>query len=252
MDLTLYNSLADLESSYKDTPESHANVWNTCLAGVNSTAYLKEHRDYIDANHYGYGDRPYHFMWHLIVKAMPTAFNFLEIGVFQGQVLSLIARASEQNAKLAACFGVTPLDQTGDQYATHPRINYRNRIKALHEKFNVRQPTIIQGMSYDPRVKSQVRRLPAFDLVYIDGCHDFDVVVDDLETYVNSPILKPGGYVVIDDAANDLDIPDDLIPTNFKGLQDVTDALLACALQSRGFKHVAAVGHNRIFKKGTT
>ena len=55
-----------------------------------------------------------------------------------------------------------------------------------------RHARILHGFSNDDAIKSECRTLAPFDMVYIDGCHDFHIVVNDLVVYAE--LVKPGGY----------------------------------------------------------
>jgi len=239
--------LNELASKYADTPDAHVDVWTACLEHTSITPYLKEHRDFVEAGGYGYGERQFHAMWDALVGEMPESFNFLEIGVFQGQVLSLVALCAKEQGKVARCTGITPLDPTGDHSGTHPNLDYAARIGQLHTRFNLPKVTIMPGMSYDPRVQKTAGERGPYDLMLIDGCHDYEVVLDDIQIY--APYVKPGGYLVIDDASNDLQIPDFMIPKNWKGVPSVTQAVNETLMKDPAWQHVLAVGHNRVFQK---
>jgi hypothetical protein len=72
-------------------------------------------------------------------------------------------------------------------------------------------------------------------------------VVSDLTNY--GDMVNIGGYIVVDDASNNLNIPDGLIRSNWKGLPDVSAATHDVMEKDSRFKEVFAVGHNRIFKR---
>lgn len=240
-------NLASFVEGYQDTPEVHTFLWNKAVEHVNNTPYLKAHRDYVEQYGYGYGHRSFHALWDALVKDAPDNFKFLEIGVFQGQVISLVKLIAEQISKPCTVYGITPLGPMGDQYSTHPDIDYLSRIRRIHQDHSLPSPVIYKGPSFDPRIKRLARESGLYDIVYIDGCHDYDVVVDDIYTY--SDFLKQGGFLVVDDAACDLKIPDGLIPMNFRGLPDVTKALNdtvgTCPID---YEHRFALGHNRVYQ----
>ena len=246
----MYATLSEVVANYSDNEASHTALWNSFLSNVQALPYLKKHRDYVEAGGFGYGDRPFHWMWKLLVSEMPSKFNFLEIGVFQGQTLSLVGLLAGRMAKNAKVVGITPLDRTGDQYATHPDLDYAARIKKIHLDHGLGRPTIINGLSFDPRVKHLAQEEGPYDLVYIDGCHDYLVVVDDITSY--APMVRPGGFLVVDDAGNNLKLPKGLIPHDWFGLEDVSQAvkntLEEGALREQ-FEHLFAVGHNRVFRR---
>lgn len=238
--------LAELTAKYADTPDAHIDIWTSCLENVNGTPYLKEHRDFVEQGNYGYGERQFHAMWDALVDDMPSNFEFLEIGVFQGQVLSLVSLCAKERGKQAVCSGITPLDPTGDHSGTHPNVDYLARIGQIHSRFSLPPVRIWHGMSYDPRVQKLAKER-SYDLMLVDGCHDYEVVVDDIQVY--GPLVKPGGYLVLDDASNDLQIPDYMIPKNWKGVPAVTWAVNDVLMKDPKWQHVLAVGHNRVFRR---
>jgi hypothetical protein len=238
-------TLAEALAAYEDTPECHRRIWDTCLANVQATPFLKAHRDFVEEGGYGYGERPFHWLWKLLVDEMPDGFKALEIGVFQGQVLSLLRLCADQAGKACSLTGITPLSSEGDLGLPHPEMDYLARIRALHARFGLKAPTLIKGLSFDPRVQHLAEVGGPYDLIYVDGCHDYHVALDDLRSY--APMLKLGGYLVIDDAACDLQIPNGLIPQDWTGMPQVTDAkrvFLEDAHEDlHGFAPVFSVGH---------
>jgi hypothetical protein len=235
---------------WQDTEHSHRAIFNTFNQLVNEDEDLKEHRDFIEEHEFGYGDRPYHYMWDLLVREMPDGFKFLEIGVYQGQVLSLVTLLGEKYDKEPAVIGITPLGPSDDAFSKHPDINYEERIGILFQHFGLEDtlPVIIQGLSNDPKVIEFSKTMcDDLDMLYIDGNHNYDVVVSDIENY--TPLLKKGGYLIMDDSANFLNIPDGVIRMNWRGLEDVSRAVRDKLETNPQFEHVFSVGHNRIWKK---
>jgi hypothetical protein len=240
-------SLRHLTELYSDTEQGHRAVWDACLRRVEQFSYLRDHRDYVEKGLYGYGERPFHAMWDVLVGSLPGGFSFLEVGVFQGQVLSLVQLCAKQYASRAKIVGVTPLDTTGDHCGEHPSLDYAARIAQIHREFGLSAPMILKGLSFDPRVQQVAREEGPYDLVFIDGCHDYPVVVDDIEVY--SAMVKTGGYLVLDDAASFLNIPDGMINMNWRGIPQVSEAVRDCLESNPAWEHVLAVGHNRVFRR---
>jgi hypothetical protein len=227
----------------------HKATWDKFTANVNATPYLKAHRDFVEAYGFGYGDRPFHWVWKTLVEQSPDNLKFLEIGVFQGQVLSLVKLIAREMKKTATVFGITPLNTLGDKYATHPEMDYLERIKQIHNEFSLPSPVIMKGQSFDPRIQALAREEGPYDIVYVDGCHDYEVALDDLVTY--SRMVQRGGFLVVDDAGNYLGLPDGMIPDNFKGLEDVSRAVVEWHRERQAtFQEYFNVGHMRIFRRG--
>jgi hypothetical protein len=244
-----YTSVNALAEYYEDTPEKHSNIWNAFKQLVNSHDNLREHRNWVVANRHGYGNRAFHWMWNLIVKDLPRGFKFLEIGVYMGQTISLISLLNKAQRKNGLVFGITPLTNAGDKYSKHPNINYEEAIGRIYYQFGLdgNDLQLIEGMSNDKSVIAEAQRISPFDVIYVDGCHDYEVVKSDIQNY--APLLKLGGLFVMDDASCSLNIPDGLIRMNWRGLEDVCRAAAETIEQDSRFRHLFAVGHNRVWRR---
>ena len=238
--------LHEIAEHYKD--EYHVNelIYYAFQQNMESDKALFDHRFHVEQNQLGYGDRAFHWMWKLLVDEMPQEFSFLEIGVFKGQTLSLVKMLADLSGKHASVAGVTPLTSAGDKYCpVHPGNNFAADIENLFKRFTGgSEYTIIKGLSNDPVIIQQVADMGDFDIVYIDGCHDYDVVVSDIMQYRER--VKHGGYLVIDDCSNNMKMPAGL----FTGLPDVTRAVeFVLDIDKTRFKHLFACGHNRIWQR---
>lgn len=232
---------------YLDDVCYYPSIWEIATEYVDRNPLLSEHRHFIEKGQFGYGEKQFHYVWDKLFSVMPDDFKFLEIGVFQGQVLSLMSLLNKVSGKKGTIAGVTPLGKEGDQYQTHPDIDYKARIRELFLAFSLPSPDIYRGQSFDPRIQTLVRADGPWDIVYIDGCHDYPVVMDDLRTY--SIMVKQGGYLVVDDAANNKRIPRKLVPQDWFGLADVSRAVDEYIDGHPSWLEVACVGHLRVFKR---
>jgi hypothetical protein len=248
-DLMPLASTTHLEDFYSDSPEKHEFIWTRMKQLVNATPELKAHRDFVIQYNWGYGNRAFHWMWNVLVRNAPENFKFLEIGVFKGQTISLVSLLNKLLKKNGSVYGITPLNTSGDKYATHPDLDYEEAISTIYGQFGLDASdlTLIQGYSNDIDIIETARNSAPFDLVFIDGCHDYEVVVSDLTNY--GDMVTIGGYLVIDDASNYLNIPDGLIRANWKGLEDVSRATRDVIETDSRFVHRFAVGHNRVFQR---
>jgi hypothetical protein len=231
------NIIEQVQEIWKDDPDTHRLINETFVAKVDATPYLKAHRDWVEANVFGFGERSFHWMWKLIIDKMPPTFSFLEIGVFRGQVLSLVQILANQTKRTPQVYGVTPL--TGAD--GHWESDYEADIKKMHDQFDLPQPIIIKGLSTEPEVIADACQRE-YDIVYIDGGHTYKVVKSDLWNY--SKQVKLGGYLVIDDCANKYHMPFGY----FQGIKDVSTAVDA-VLPNIYFEEIFSVVHNRIFKR---
>ena len=164
----------------------------------------------------------------------------------KGQVLSLVKLLSDNNNKIIDYVGVTPLNDSGDKFSNYDSVNYEQVITGLFNHFNLEfdvNKNIINGLSTDENVKNKVRELGPFDLIYIDGGHDYDCVVSDINLIYD--VSKIGSYIVFDDSS----CYKDLGGNKFKGHIDVCDAIRDNLENNDKFIELICVGHNRVFKK---
>lgn len=222
-------------------------IYSELLNEFKSDSLLVSHRKHIQENNLGYGEDPFHIVWREVVKNQPNYFNFLEIGVYKGQVLSLIKLLSKEYNKTVDMLGVSPLDGLGDKYSKYDKINYRVIIENLFSHFNLDfnfNKEFIQGNSVDETVKSQIKNRGSFDVVYIDGCHDYECVISDIK--LMKEITKKGSLIIMDDASCNKKI--DRVGAH-KGHPDVCRAISEEIESSNLFEEIICVGHNRVFKR---
>ena len=127
------------------------------------------------------------------------------------------------------------------------RTDYLQRIKELHSKFALPfdEGQLVKGDSTSPEIVEKAGALGPFDIVYIDGCHEYDFVVKDIKTY--GGMVKIGGYLVMDDASNRLHIPQGRLM--FRGKEGVSRAVQDKIVGNPMWKEVLVVLHNRVFRR---
>lgn len=259
-------SLAEIAATYRPTAEANDAIWSQFTEGTNRTPLLREHRDWIEANRWGFGDRAFHFMWLLLLSDMRprsrVSLRLLEIGVYKGQVLSLwalICRKLEIDCELT---GISPLsgrpplpeplhrirrlfDRQYNQDAhvgnLHESSDFGADVEKVFQRFGLPADhlRIVRGLSQDEDVWAKVKD-EEFDLVYIDGGHRYEEVAADLRMY--APLVRTGGYLVVDDAG--FFQPGTLF---FKGFEPVSRAVRE--MDEAVWVNLLNVGHNRIFRK---
>lgn len=235
-------TLQTIKDKFVDTSEFHNTLHEGFCGKTNAVPELKELRDYVEQNIFGFGERSFYHMWSLIIDEMPQRFSFLEIGVFRGQVTCLIKLLAKLKGKTCEVVGITPLDSTDGHWES----DYAKDIQRIHDDFNVDQPTIVKGLSTDMEVYKQVRGR-MFDLVYIDGGHTYEVVYADLRNY--APLASK--YLVVDDCANKMKIPNGM----FAGIEPVSravDEYLPPFTANAMFEYYFNVVHNRIWARINT
>jgi len=245
---TAFPTLESLERHYQDEPSVHRLIYDACETAMSEDARLLAHREYVEHNRLGFGDRAFHWLWKLLVDAMPSHFKFLEIGVYKGQVTSLLGMLASLTGKTVENLGVTPLGTFGDKFSHYEDVDYLAEIRSIEAWCGLpegKRARIIPGFSNDDRVKRECRAVAPFDLVYIDGCHDYHVVANDIIAY--GEMLKPRGLLVMDDASTELRLPAGIWP----GHADVGRAVREILEPMQNFARVASVGHLRVWRKTT-
>jgi hypothetical protein len=232
------NTIKEVQSVWQDAPDVpyipnvHKLINETFTEKVNANPKLKAYRDWIEEKAFGFGERSFLWMWKLLIDDIPAP-EFLEIGVFRGQILGLIRMLSPK----ASITGITPLDSTDGHWES----DYAADIKLLHSTFKLKQPRIIKGLSTDADVLGEAGK-KLYDIVYIDGGHTYEVAHHDIYRY--SSFVKIGGYLVIDDAGNKFNMPEGY----FKGIEAVSKAVDEL-LPNEFYEEVFNVVHNRVFRR---
>lgn len=245
-----FMTIENMAHFYEDHPEKHKQIWTIFKAIVNAMPELKNHRDFIVQNQLGYGNRAFHWMWNLLVREAPQNFKFLEIGVYKGAIISLISLLNKKYGKHGTVYGVTPLTNVDDEFSKHdPHSNYELCIQQLyaHHGLDASDLQLIVGLSQDDTSLQISSENGPYDFVYIDGCHSNPVVRQDFTNY--KEMVKLNGYLIADDASNDLNIPRGLIRLDWFGLPPVTQAVKDILDTDSNFKMIFAVGHNKVYKR---
>ena len=229
---------------WKNTVEANALLYKLFTDATNRNPMLKMHRDFIEDNNYGFGERAFHFLWYVLIMIMPTRFKCLEIGVYKGQITTLIQIIARVLQKKCDMIVVSPFSSSADKYSVYAEEDYFGAFIALHQMFNLdpHYVGIVKSFSHSP-FTSETLAGKTFDLIYIDGSHDYDVVCKDIE--LCKGLLKVNGYLVMDDASYFLNMPETL----FSGHREVGLAVQKHLEDDDNYKHVIAIGHNRIFRK---
>lgn len=234
-------TLNELETTWVNSAAYAKGLHDSFCALVNANPKLKEFRDYVEQHVYGFGERSFIWMWKLITQELPPDFRFMEIGVYKGQILALMRMLSHK----ATIYGITPLDVSGGMAYR----NYEQDIIDLHERFNIPCAyKLFKGRSDDTDIIDQVMNVvPCLDVLYIDGGHGYDEAKQDILIY--SPLVREGGYLVIDDCANNNFAHKHGM---FMGVQEVSnavDSILPPATDNIEWQHIGSVVHNRIWRR---
>lgn len=243
----------DLCARYTNDADFHGKVFDDFYQKVQGVDWLKAHRDWVETNQWGLGDRPFHWMWKIAVDVMPQTFKLLEIGCYRGQILSLIGLLAKHADKAATIYGVSPFKGTHDAINSYDAgLDYISDIRRIFHEFQVDSDFVpIQGLSQNRQIIAAAREYAPFDIVYIDGAHEYDMVVLDIQNY--APMVASSGLLVVDDASNFLNMPpfsqDKGYNRCWPGLPSVSQAVKDYLETREDFVHRFAVGHNRVFQR---
>jgi len=203
---------------------------------------IKLHREYFSRDGRGFGEKPFHALWFLLFKEFQPI-NILEIGVFRGQTLSLFSILGKFYELQVDVHGISPLDSSGDTYSDYSRLDYVEDINSNFKRFNLPIATLHKGYSTDIDM-IEVIKSKTWDLIYIDGSHDYDIIKMDIQNCLLS--LKKGGILILDDASLYLDYKPQ--KGTFKGHPGPSKASDELTIDNRVI-NIINVGHNRVFLK---
>jgi hypothetical protein len=207
----------------------------------NLPAELRQHRHYFTQKKRGFGEDAFHTMWFLLFREFRPA-SFLEIGVYRGQTLSLAALLSRQFQCPALIQGISPFCTAGDAVS-----RYRSGIDYLEDTlqnfahFSLPRPSLLKAYSTDDEAVKLIASR-AWNMIYIDGNHDYECVRKDWETCAGA--LAPGGLIVLDDSG----LNTGFRPPAFATAGHPGPSRLASEITGP-FSEILQVGHNRVFQK---
>jgi hypothetical protein len=204
--------------------------------------FVREHRAYFRRESRGFGEDAFHAMWWLLfVENRPA--RALEIGVYRGQVISLWSLIAKYLHQPCEVHGISPLSPAGDAVGAYASgIDYETDIRGSFQRFRLPQPILVKALSIDEVATDHLRR-GNWDLIYIDGSHDFDVVLSDYRR--SRDHLRSGGILVMDDAS----LGTDFQPPRFSFAGHPGPSRVAQEFAAREMQFLGAVGHNAIFLK---
>lgn len=237
-----FTTLSEAAQHWKNDAGTQKLLHEGFVEKVNVVEKLNDHRTFVEQNVFGFGERSFHWLWYLLVQELPKNFTFLEIGVLKGQTLSLVKMLADMMGKNAKRYGVTPLNTEGGVWES----DYKQDIETIHDWFGLdKDYKILQGLSEDQSIIEQAKKLK-LDVLYIDGGHEERHITNDIEQY--SPLVKVGGYMVIDDCCNSFQMPFGY----FQGIQAVTkvvDSKLPPNTANEEWEFILSVVHNRVYRR---
>jgi len=206
---------------------------------------IVDHKNYFNKESRGFGEKALHSMWYLLYNKYKFE-NFLEIGVYRGQVISLLSLLAKIKNNEIAIHGISPFDNIGDTVSNYIKINYMNDVIENFNYFSLSAPALTKAYSTDDKAIDIIcSRM--WDCIYIDGSHDYDIAKKDWE--ICSIQVKVGGLIVLDDSSLYTDYRPPFF--SFKGHPGPSKVAEEISSNSSGnnFKEVLRVGHNRVFER---
>ena len=236
----LVRNINQWETSLTDPVEFYLDAFRFYY--FNLPRKLKSHKFYFNHNSRGFGEKAFHTMWYLLYEKYRFK-NFLEIGIYRGQTMSLIGLLAKIRDSEVGIYGISPFTNAGDHVSHYVEIDYREDVIKNFDHFSLPRPNLIRAYSTDKKAVDLIFS-KLWDCVYIDGSHDYEIAKQD---WLNcSQQIKPGGIVVLDDAS---------LYTNYQapffafsghpGPSKVADEIQS----DHHFNEVLRVGHNRVFEK---
>jgi hypothetical protein len=214
----------------------HHFFWNL------SPDWLKEHRNYFSKNFRGYGEDAFHAMWFFVFKEFRPK-EILEIGIYRGQSLSLFSLLGTKMEFETDVHGISPFTSAGDQVSQYLKdLDYYNDVKVNFDYFKLPEPILHKGFSTDNEM-IKVIQSRQWDLIYIDGNHDYEVAKKDFNVCAKN--LRKGGLLILDDASLNTDYK----PSFYSTAGHPGPSLVASEIALDLFEEILSVGHNRVYKK---
>jgi hypothetical protein len=204
---------------------------------------LKQHKIFFSKEKRGFGEEAFHTMWFLLYKKFEFK-NFLEIGVYRGQVMSLISLLAKIENKEIEIYGISPFNKSGDTVSSYLDIDYIEDIHKNFAEFNLTKPTLVNSYSTDEKALDLIKS-KIWECIYIDGSHDYEIVLQDWK--ICSQNIKIDGIIIMDDSSLYTNFQN--LSFAFKGHPGPSKVSDEVAKESINFKEILRVGHNRVFQR---
>jgi predicted O-methyltransferase YrrM len=203
---------------------------------------LRDHRAYFSRHGRGFGEDAFHTMWWLLFRRFSIV-NFLEIGVYRGQTLTLAATIQRELGINGTVVGISPFEAARDSVSSYRQdVDYLADTRANFAHFNLAEPVLVRAYSTDEEALAMMRSRQ-WDCIYIDGSHEEEIAAKDWQN--SAAAVKTGGLVVLDDAA--LKTSYEAPVFGFKGHPGPSN--IAERIDRNRFREILQVGHNRVFQK---
>jgi hypothetical protein len=159
--------------------------------------YVRKHRNYFAKKSRGFGEPAFHALWYqIIIERRPS--RMLEIGVYRGQILSLWNLIAKKEQISVEVWGVTPMTDIGDEVSQYSKIDYEKDIARHFEFWNLEKEKI-KGVLSTSLEGEEFISSSEWDVIYIDGGHDFETVTSDWRSSLRS--ISREGIIALDDSS---------------------------------------------------
>lgn len=201
---------------------------------------VRKHRMYYKREGRGFGEDAFHAMWFKLLEEYRPQ-QCLEVGVYRGQVVSLWALIAQQLNFSCDIHGISPFTPAGDLVSKYlQNIDYLEDTLMHHRHFKLSEPTLLRAFSNEPTALTHIRSR-RWDLIYIDGNHDYEVALSDYEVCKEN--LADGGLLVMDDSS----LYTDYKPPRFSFAGHPGPSRVVQERAMKELKFLGGVGHNNIF-----
>ena len=215
----------------------HHYFWNL------APSWLRNHRAFFTVDNRGFGEDAFHAMWYILLTEVKPK-NFLEIGVYRGQVLSLAKVISNKENYPCRVLGVSPFTNANDSVSVYNNFDYEKDVREFCQHFEtpLAENELCRALSTE---KTAIEAICStqWHVAYIDGNHDYDVAKSDFNLVSSN--LHPGGFIILDDAG----LLTDYQPNSFSFGGHPGPSRVYHEAILDGWKTVAQAGHNIILKK---
>lgn len=214
----------------------HHYFFNLCPADV------REHRMYFQKESRSFGEYAFHAMWFTLLREFkPT--QCLEIGVYRGQVVSLWGLIAKLIGFKCEVHGISPFSPAGDDVSTYlANLDYFQDTLKSNRHFGLSDPSLMKAFSTDSTAIDFIKSC-RWNLIYIDGNHDYDVALADYEVCKDS--LADGGLLVMDDSSLYMDYQ----PLSFSFAGHPGPSRIVQERAMKELRFLGGVGHNNVFQK---
>lgn len=203
---------------------------------------IQEHRKYYSQGMRGFGEDALHAMWWTLFREFRPRVT-LEIGVYRGQVLTLWGLIARLNHFDCEVHGISPFSPIGDGVSRYLEdVDYYQDTLTSNSRFGLPDLQLLRAFSTDAKAIEYIKS-HRWDLAYIDGNHDFEVVLADYQ--VCRDALVDGGILVMDDSS----LYTSYRPSLFSFAGHPGPSRVATEWAMKELKFLGGVGHNNVFQK---